>query len=439
VYVRPDGLWTLQDMGVANDRIAWCPSHHLSHALHAHHAFSFCQSLVCVCDFAGNPGETNSVFLVDDDSYKRVRRDRGEAGIAAIYAAVTDLLGLDGATQAGHTMALAAYGKPLELPLVRTTADGWVASAAPHKLASYLVEIGQGELVESIGAGDFPSQAALAATIQAVLEQAVADILADAVERTGCRSVIIAGGVGTNCRLIGSLRGHFPTLNIRAPFAPGDTGQALGNAVWGLRMLGAPVPPRLRYPFLGPAPCRIDMSDARDHLADCHIVTDPLEALRQAVSLLDQGAIIALCEGRSEFGPRALGHRSLVCRADQPTLAHRLSAVIKLREWYRPFGCVVRKISGSTFMEATIAPSAQWPMYSGVLHADGTTRIQTLDGEHIPFTLHGLLSDFPVLLNTSLNQAGAPLIETALDSADFFLANNVDALFLNGCLITRVD
>ena len=437
VHLRPDGLWTLQDLGVADDRIVWCPSHHLSHALHAYHAFSFPQALVCVCDFAGNSGETNSVFLVGENGWERILRDSGEAGIAAAYAGATDLLGLDGATQAGHTMALAAFGGPLDIPLVQKEAEGWVAVAPPGMLSAYLVAKGCDDLAKALRRGHFWSRAAIAATAQVALEESVANIIASAVERTDCRTVIIAGGVGTNCRLIGELRRRFPALIIRAPFAPGDTGQALGNALWGLRKLGVQVPAQFRSPFLGPVPGVSDLARVGDHLANYRVITDPISAKRKAIDLLKQGAIVALCEGRSEFGPRALGHRSLVCRADQISLARKLNKIIKRRDWYRPFGCVIRGSLESNFMEAAICASDRKAELSGALHVDGTTRIQSIDDGMSGCLLPAILAELPVVINTSLNTSGMPMAETGYDAADIFDSCCVDGLYAYGRLFFR--
>lgn len=454
VFLRSDGLWTLQDMGVADDRIVWCPSHHLSHALHAHACAGTDKVLVCILDREGNTGETTSVFLVDHHEHRRVRGDKVEpgraGGIGAMYAAVTDLLGLCGATQAGHTMALAAFAEPLEPPptlLVRSR-DGWEMPCPTGALGTLLVAPEHAERLSGLAVSAFAARTALAATAQKALEDAVAEIITAAVVETGTTHVMIGGGVGANCRLVGCMRRLFPRLVIRAPFAPGDTGQAIGNAIWGLRRLSIPVPAKLRQPFLGP-------DYPRERVAQtvagtrCRTRTAGPDAVAHCLRLIREGAVVGLWQGRSEFGPRALGHRSLICRPDSTSLLKRLNLDIKKRADYRPFGCIVgngtqalleAEAYTSHFMEATITiPDLLAVSLSGVRHIDGSTRIQTFHPGYDYGPVLDLMawSGSDVLLNTSFNGPGQPIVETPEEAVDMFETLRIDALFINDHLLER--
>jgi carbamoyltransferase len=234
--------------------------------------------------------------------------------------------------------------------------------------------------------------------------------------------------------------------SVFVPYAPGDDGVAIGCAVYGAALTGelrrsAYASPRLgrnydRQLVLG--------EDLADRLEAVRTEFDPRRFLADR---LTNGAVVAWFDGRSEFGPRALGGRCFLADPRDPGMPRRLNAITKRREPFRPFAPVVlephigeyfeRELK-STYMSfvSTVRPEKQ-PLLPAITHVDGTARYQVLRRAQAP-DLYALIERFreltgiPMLLNTSLNQAGEPLSEAPIDAAECFLASAADYLSLNG-------
>jgi len=174
----------------------------------------------------------------------------------------------------------------------------------------------------------------------------------------------------------------------------------------------------------------------------------------EIATLLAQGKVVAVYQGRSEFGPRALGNRSLIADPRSKEMRDHLNERIKRREWFRPFAPMVREKDEATFFErCQSSPNMQfiWPVreeyheaLSAVTDVGGTARSQSVTPESNPL-LYQLLGEFgaitniPVLLNTSFNCNGEPIVETPRDAVQTFLRSEIDALLLENVLITRDD
>jgi carbamoyltransferase len=436
VYLRTDGRWTLQDMGVEPDRIVWCPSHHLSHALHAAHAIAADHVLICVFDREGTGGERASYYLANGLELELLHQDviSGPFGGAGwVYAQATAALGWSGDMEAGKTMALAAYG----------------AAAENAGLISFDASVGlmKGAAPNGPPPVTFKERADLAATVQTELEEAVIAAVGYWNAKRSFRAVCIAGGVGTNCRLLGALARSFPDKIIRAPYAPGDTGQAVGNALYGCLLSGTPVPELLRSPFLGPNIPKIspELFDVLGNPA----ATGPVASL-EAARLVAEGGIVGICIGRSEFGPRALGGRSLLCRADQAQAVDRLNRDIKRREWFRPFGVMALQadvterfpaVAQSQFMEiAQFMENTYRHVAIASVHIDRSCRLQSVTDKNpcvnILREIRNKTSN-PFLVNTSFNRPCEPIIENYYDAVNVYLSTGIDGLLINHDLFIK--
>lgn len=227
--------------------------------------------------------------------------------------------------------------------------------------------------------------------------------------------------------------------------AAGDAGGALGAALLGAREAGDRIEGGLDAGLGVAADPSRAMAVARHLGLQVERVSDP-EA--DAAERLAQGAIVAWVRGRSEWGPRALGRRSLLTRADDVTLRDVLNRRIKGREPFRPFAPAVRERDAGALFEG--APNDMTPFMTtvcrvrgdslpGVTHVDGTARVQTvrvdgpLDGLLRAMEAHGQRA----LLNTSLNAAGEPLAAEVTDALDFFVRRKPDALYVEDVRITR--
>ena len=275
----------------------------------------------------------------------------------------------------------------------------------------------------------------IAAAFQRAFEEQVSSTILAYAGKIGARDLVYSGGAGlnipTNRLLVES--GAFRQVFIPPPAS--DAGLALGAAAWVEFLDHGPL--RLHGPFLN----RFDVPDNDDVVVD----------VEQVAALLTGGRVVGICTGAAEIGPRALGHRSLLARADDVILRRRLSEGIKKREWYRPLAPILceeaaRVVIGDVAAAAPISRYmlGAWPVadayreaFKGVMHADGTIRAQVVraDDEDNRY-LHGLLlclwedHGLPGVINTSFNPRGKPILHRHEDALPMARSMGLDALVL---------
>ncbi len=277
----------------------------------------------------------------------------------------------------------------------------------------------------------------ICACLQASFERDVLATLADWQRTTGARVLYLAGGAALNIPTNVRIEQIFGRVYI--PPCTSDSGLALGAAAWVEYMEREQL--RLHGPFL--------------NAFDVPTAAPSLHALDDIVGLLVSGAVVGICNGAAEVGPRALGHRSLVARADSKPLAHRISQQIKGREWYRPVAPVLCAEAASEVLgeAVTASPLARymlgaWPVRAGhqaqldgVLHHDGTVRAQIVARDDVDNTfLYELLlrlwrsQGIPALINTSFNVRGQPILHRHEDALQAARTMGLDAVVINGSL-----
>jgi carbamoyltransferase len=294
----------------------------------------------------------------------------------------------------------------------------------------------------------------IAAAAQAQMEAVLARLLASLHAMTGAENLCYSGGVALNCVANGRVlpRGPFPRVFIQP--AAGDDGQALGRLLYRAHHdLGVPRGWVMRDAFLGPPYTEADLARALA-ASERHLVAGRPARRRLAVevaSRIASGQVLGWFQGRSEFGPRALGHRSVLADPRDPATPERVSRKFKLREWYRPFApSVLRSRAPDYFAVAPDSPFMLFTMTQrpaahaalpAILHVDGSARVQTVPEDGSRY--HALLAAFerltgvPALLNTSFNLAGEPIVETPEDAIDTFLRSRLDALVLGSWIVER--
>jgi carbamoyltransferase len=454
---------SLSDLGVDATRVHWVPSHHASHAAAASVLLNGERGLVLVIDDAGSaePGagasfERASAFLANgngaDGELRLVARVSSGApgGLGSLYRAATAVLGFDGYRDCGKTTALAAYGTAdaRALQLLHPNDPSRMAVGAEDVLRTVLAERGSQPLAPGWQWRD--GHATVAAFAQEAIEQGVRHWVKralDAVARLGhpCRRVVICGGVALNCRAMGRLVEWRVADEVQVFHAPSDTGQGLGNAIFGARRLGL-VPPAsaTSSPYLGPqySSERI-VSAVRSLTSELDIVQlrEPVE--QRIVHELGNGATVGIFDGRSEYGPRALGHRSILSDPRWSSARDVLNRV-KGREPFRPFGLSLlegdatratgTRLKSPAMLLAVRLTEAAADSMPGAVHVDGTTRIHTVRND--ASLLASILQRWrhaagvPGLINTSFNLAGAPIVETPEEAISVFRAMNLDLLAL---------
>jgi carbamoyltransferase len=451
------------------------PAHHESHAASAFLPSPFDSAAILTMDGVGEWATTTlGVGSTDARGVPRTKmleEIRFPHSLGLLYSAFTAFLGFAVNSDEYKVMGLAAYGEPrlegmLREHVVDLRPDGSFALNMDLFSFGYSRTMFSERLADLLGVEprrpDEPvsdSHADVAASLQRVTEAAVLGLARHARRETGERRLCMAGGVALNSVANGHLlrSGLFDELWIQP--AAGDAGGALGAAlhVWH-DLLGerrpralAPGGDGMEGALLGPAygPAEIARALAAHGLA--HQRLGEREIVERAADLLADGRVVAWFQGRMEFGPRALGGRSILADPRRPEMQDRLNAQIKFRESFRPFAAAVQAEHAGEWFDLA-APSPYMllvvPVPSDALpactHVDGSARIQTVDGRGSP-RLAALIDAFaartgvPVLVNTSFNLRGEPIVCAPDDAVRCFTRSGIDALVLEDFLVLREE
>ncbi len=419
-------------------------AHHVAHAASAYLAAPFPSSAVMVLDGRGERGSFLAGHVRDGHLETLVRCDLPHS-LGFLYEELTEHLGYRRSSDEYKVMALASYGSPRHLDrlrqLVRTDGAGGFVTEAIDWAA--LAPPGRGD-----GTLD-PTHADLASTVQVRLQEVLLELAGWLHRRTGERALTLAGGVALNCVANSVLYEHGPFEDIWVQPASGDAGTALGAALKVAHDLGDDVRPM--------ASAALGRSWPDDELEAWLVAAKvPYQRCDDIAStvagvLADDG-VVAWFQGRSEFGPRALGHRSLLAHPGRAENVERLNDV-KGREQFRPVAPMVLVERAKDIFEGGPIPSPfmlfthrvrdGWAArIPAVVHVDGTARIQTVDPVASPL-MHRCISAFerrtglPVVVNTSLNTAGRPMVDDPRDALECFGSAPVDALALGPFLVRR--
>ena len=274
-------------------------------------------------------------------------------------------------------------------------------------------------------------------------------------ETTGARNLCIAGGVGLNCVANGRILREAGFDNVWIQPAAGDDGIAIGCAYYGhLAIQKKPRSFVMDHAYLGiEYPARAVSEALNSWLVRLETTrTSSGDICADTARLLAEGNVFGWFQGRSEFGPRALGNRSILADPRTPAMKDKLNKRVKHRQAFRPFAPVVlaervnevfEGEAESPFMLLAQRVRPEWThKIPAVVHVDGTARVQTVRENQNP-RLYRLLREFdtitgvPVLLNTSFNVKGEPIVETPRDAVECFLATGIDYLVLNDILIAK--
>jgi carbamoyltransferase len=366
--------------------------------------------------------------------------------LGLLYEDLTAHLGFLRASDEYKVMALASYGRPRFLPalrdLVRVSGDGGF-TVAPVDWGSF-ARPRAGERAELAG-----DHADLAASVQARLEEVLLDLAGWLYHAAGGPPTLtMAGGVALNCVANSRLATEGPYRRVWVQPAAGDAGTALGAALH-LAHGGGDPPVPMAGAALGRSwpDWQIEAELRRAALPYAR----PASVAREAAAVLAANGLVAWYQGRSEYGPRALGHRSLLAHPGDPATTGRLNDV-KGREQFRPVAPMVHAGRAAEIFEGEL-PSPymlfvhrvrpRWrERIPAVVHVDGTARVQTVDPGTEPLTAE-LLADFerrtglPVLVNTSLNTAGRPIVDTPREAMELFGAAPVDLLAIGPFVVRR--
>jgi carbamoyltransferase len=365
--------------------------------------------------------------------------------LGLLYEDLTAHLGFERSSDEYKVMAMASYAEPVHLDqfrrLVYPTPDGGFHTE-PVDWASFAPERRPGD-------GFAESHAQLAASIQAVLEEVMLELCDWLFGRTGNSRLALAGGVALNCVANTRLLDEGPFSEIWVQPAAGDSGTALGAALTVAAEAGDELAP-MTTAALGRGWSDSQIEGA---LSTARVPFDrPADISTAAAEIIAENGIVAWFQGRAEYGPRALGRRSLLAHPARADNVERLND-IKGREQFRPVAPMVLTDRAAEIFSRGPVPSpymlfvhdvapAWQDRLQAVTHVDGTARIQTVEAADDPLTA-GLLTAFeqhtgiPVVVNTSLNTAGRPMVDSPRDALELFGSAPVDALAIGPCLVRR--
>jgi len=467
-----------------SDKVATV-SHHLAHAYSAFAACPFEDGVVMVVDGVGSyssditepwlPAAGVAPLAREAESYYRFEGARIEAlekvwlepargflsdefynmpGLGALYSRASTYVFGDW-NKCGELMGLAPCGRAGEMPPFMELDGGRL------RVPAWGARLGQPWLSEDEGGGtweDSPSMQHwkdLARQVQDDTERVLLARAARLREITGARNLCLAGGVALNCVANGRIAREAGFDNVWIQPAAGDDGIAIGCAYYGhLALMGKPRSYVMRSAYLGAAYGEEDVGAAigrrRVRLATRRRRSPDICA--DTARVLAEGRVVGWFQGRSEFGPRALGNRSILADPRDARMKAILNSRVKHRQAFRPFAPVVlAERAGEIFESDEPSPymliakrvRAEWRhRIPAVVHIDGSARVQTVDAATNAL-LYRLLKEFdaltgvPVLVNTSFNVKGEPIVETPQDAVACFLETGIDYLVLHDVLIAK--
>ncbi|HEX2096312.1 MAG TPA: carbamoyltransferase C-terminal domain-containing protein [Solirubrobacterales bacterium] len=428
--------------GLDPERVRFVP-HHVSHAASAYHAAGFESCAVLILDGRGEVA-SHLAGHRRDGRLEVLAAQRLPDSLGLVYEELTEHLGFRRSSDEYKVMAMASYGRPSMLGHLRghMRVDGEGGFVARG--------IDWNELAPRLESGDewTPRHADLAASVQTRLEEVLLELCGWLADRTGERRLAMAGGVALNCVANSRLLREGPFDEIWVQPAAGDSGTALGAATHVSEGLGA-APQPMQTAALGR-----EWSDEEieSWLLGAAVPFERCQDIGAAAAeRLARNQIVAWHQGRGEWGPRALGHRSLLADPRDPANLERLNE-IKGREQFRPVAPMVLESRAAEIFEGPI-PSPHMlfthrvrPGWSdriaAAVHVDGTARIQTVAPRAEPLVAR-LLAEFerrtgvPVVINTSLNTAGRPMVDDPRDALECFGSAPIDFLAIGPFLVSR--
>ncbi len=435
--------------------------HHVAHAEAAVFCSGFHDAAVLTMD---GVGERDTSILADFDGsrLKVFSRSRFPNSPGMFYSAVTRYLGFRPDNDEYKVMGLSSYGEPVYSDLFRRIIgckDGVI------RLNSRLLDLHMGvhhsgfsgEAMKIMGPPRNPGEPItenhenIACSAQKVLEEVALSLALRLGKLSGRDNLVVSGGVGLNCVLNGMLEREAGFSEVYPLPASHDAGTSMGAAVHVHRKLYPDVP--LVPPgnmYLGPSYPEEELRKALETARLSWEEPDDLEKV--TADLIARGKIVALFNGRMEFGPRALGNRSILADPRRKEMKDVLNNSVKHREPFRPFcpSCL-EEVAGEYFEGCNDSPymiktypviKEKRDVIPSVTHVDGTARVQTVNAEENPF-YYGVIKSFgdktgvPVVLNTSFNVRGEPIVDTPVDAIRCFYGTGIDVLIMPPFLLRK--
>ena len=439
--------------------------HHLSHSASAFYPSPFKESAILTVDGVGE-WATTSVSVGKDNNIELLEELHFPHSIGLLYSTVTSFLGFKVNSGEYKVMGLAPYGKPVYAEkilneLLDLKDDGSFRLNMSYFSFATDVNMAADKMAGFFGICPRLPEAEItqihkdiAASLQLATQEVLLKLCTHISKKTGLKNLCLAGGVALNCVANEKIRQANIFESIWIQPAAGDAGGAVGAAlaVYYLYLNQPRIVKDTYCTNLGPEYLAREIEDELVKCRADYKFVETAELLALVAGLLSEGKVVGWMQGRAEFGPRALGNRSILADPRVKDLQSSLNLKIKFRESFRPFAPSVLdektndwfdNKSPSTYMGfvAQVHDSVEQQI-PAVIHLDGTARLQTVTAEDNPL-YHQLLNQFyeltgcPLLVNTSFNVRGEPMVLTPKHAFDCFMGTDIDVLVIGNFILFK--
>ena len=436
--------------------------HHLSHAASAFLVSPFEEAAILTVDGVGEwattawgRGRGNAVEIAGEIHYPD--------SLGLLYSAVTAYLGFEANRAEGKVMALSDFGEPAHLDtfrrIVQVRPDGSFRLDHSYFGVNRGLRMYSRKFIRAFGAERKPGTELeqrhrdIAASLQKLTEETLLAMARHVQAQTGLKKLCLAGGVCLNCVTNTRILQETPFEGLFVQPAAGDAGGALGVAAYiSHSLLGQPRSYVMDNAYLGP---EYSVDQIRRCLLSRQAKFREMQAAelaRETARRIADGQVVGWSQGRLEFGPRALGGRSILADPRSPAMKDHLNANVKHRELFRPYGVAILEDEAGAWFELGV-PSPFMLLVAkarpevreripAALHVDGTSRLQTVTEQRNP-DLYGLIREFgritgvPMLINTSFNDKNEPLVCTPEDAYDCFMKTRIDCLAMGPFMVEK--
>ena len=444
------------------------PEHHMSHAAHAFFTSSFDEAAILTVDGVGE-WTTASFGTAHDTTIKLTNDIRWPHSVGLFYSAFTYFLGFKVNEGEYKLMGLSAYGKPKYYDLIMENLvdvknDGSIHLNMKYFSFTYDKVMTNQKFSDLFGIPPRKEDSKaeqihydIAASAQLVLEDILLKIVNHVHKKTGMTNLCFGGGVALNGVANYRILKDGPFENIHIPPSPGDGGSAVGCAQYlyychdkNKRMMEDNVERIKNNIFVGPSHSNDEIKSFLDINKIDYKFLETNSLLQTVAKLIVEGNVVGWYQGKMEWGPRALGNRSIIADPRNVKMKDILNEKIKHRESFRPFApCILEEYTSEYFdvdvpspYMLLVAPVKKPEKIPAVTHVDGTARLQTVSKD-INLLFYNLITEFhkitgiPVLINTSMNVRGEPIVDTPEQAYNMIVKTDMDYIVMGDYIIKK--
>lgn len=440
--------------------------HHESHAASAFYPSPFEESLIITADGVGE-WATTSWGIGRGHKIEMRQEIKFPHSIGLLYSAITTFLGFYANGGEGKVMGLAGYGKPEYIDqfkeIIQVFDDGSFRLNMTYFSYTYDISMYSKKMVDLLGDPRTPESELnerhynIAATLQWILEDVMIKTTRNLIKKTSINNLCLAGGVALNCVANGKLLENTDVKNIFVQPAPGDDGGSLGSSLFLYhQILDQKKRTPLKQPFFGSeySNTYIESLLKRQGEEISWTKMDSSLLLEKTAKTIANNKVIGWFQGKMEFGPRALGNRSILANPQNPEMKDILNKRIKKRESFRPFAPAILIESTEDYFNlsrpspymliTTSLKEGKEAVVPAICHVDNTARVQTVSCEDNP-RFYDLIKNFeritgiPLILNTSFNLRGEPMVCSPEDALKCFLRSEMDYLVMGDFWVNKND